>query len=418
MSSLQGELLNALVGPVVEGSSGSVVKRALEAIRSHLSMPVAYVSQFVDDQSVFREVDAPGLEAMIKVGDSHSLDDVYCRHILAGHLPELMPDTAAEPVAMALPITTALPIGKHMSVPIRLADGSTYGMFCCLGFEADRSLHNRDLQMMRAFADLAAFEINRELDANKAIVDKRARIRSAIDEEKISIVFQPIWNIETQRPIGVECLSRFSATPHRSPDHWFAEAAEAGLGVALELAAIRMALSALPLLPEGIYIAVNASPHTILDPEFPSLLTGLPADRIVLEITEHAGVKDYDELMSALLPLRTSGVRIAIDDAGAGYSSLRHILHIQPDLIKLDISLTRNINLDPARRALAAALIGFARETGSQIIAEGVETASELSALKSLGAEKAQGYLLGRPLPLSEITDVFTSQSDQAARVA
>ena len=135
------------------------VKRSLQAIRAHLGMEVAYVSEFVGNQTVFREVDAPGLEAMIKVGDSQSLDDVYCRHILEGRLPQLIADTSTEPLAMAMPITHAVPIGKHMSVPIRLPDGSVHGMFCCLGFKSDHSLRQRDLQMMRVFADLAAFEI-------------------------------------------------------------------------------------------------------------------------------------------------------------------------------------------------------------------------------------------------------------------
>ena len=96
--------------------------------------------------------------------DSHSLDDVYCRHILEGRLPELIPDTSLEPLAKAMPITAAANIGCHISVPIRLPDGRPYGMFCCLGFEANPSLNARDLQTMRAFADLAAFEINRDLD--------------------------------------------------------------------------------------------------------------------------------------------------------------------------------------------------------------------------------------------------------------
>ena len=114
-----------------------MVKRSLQAIRTHLDMEVAYVSEFVGDQIVFREVDAPGLEALVQPGDMRSLDEVYCRHILEGRLPELIPDTAAEPVAMAMPITRAVPIGKHMSVPIRMQDGGVYCMFCCLGFKPD-----------------------------------------------------------------------------------------------------------------------------------------------------------------------------------------------------------------------------------------------------------------------------------------
>lgn len=199
----------------------------------------------------------------------------------------------------------------------------------------------------------------------------------------------------------------------RSPDKWFLEAADAGLGALLELAVIRMALSALSSLPADAYLAVNASPEAILSPDFEGVLDGLPVERIVLEITEHAHVEDYDRLREGLKALRKRGLRLAVDDAGAGYSSLRHILHLQPDLIKLDMTLTRNIDLDPARRALAAALVRFAKETGSQIIAEGVETASELAALRALGIENAQGYFLGRPASLDDATGLFERPSEQ-----
>ena len=205
--------------------SDELIARALAAIRAHLGMDVSYVSQFDGDRTIFRVVDAPGLEHVIKPGDSRPLDDVYCRHILEGGLPQLMPDTAAEPVAAAMPITQAIPIGKHISVPIRMPDGSIYGMFCCLGFGADRSLRDRDLQMLKAFADLAAFEIARDLATAKVAEEKEYRIRKVIDDKEISTLYQPIWRLENPRPLGFECLSRFSAAPNHSPQGWFAEAA-------------------------------------------------------------------------------------------------------------------------------------------------------------------------------------------------
>ncbi len=388
-----------------------MVKRSLQAIRTHLDMEVAYVSEFVDDHIVFREVDAPGLEDAIKVGDQRSLEEVYCRHILEGRLPELIADTAAEPVAMAMPITQAVPIGKHMSVPIRMSDGRVYGMFCCLGFKPDHSLHERDLQMMKVFAELAAFEISREREAAKLGKEKEDRIRTVIEKNQIAMVYQPIWELADHRPVGFECLARFSGGPARSPDKWFMEAAEIGLGTLLELAAIRLAQSALPSFPDHIYLAVNASPKTILSGELSDTLIGMPAERIVLEITEHAHVEDYEGLLRALEPLRSRGVRLAVDDAGAGFSSLQHILQLRPDVIKLDMALTRHINLDPARKALASALVAFARNTSSRIVAEGVETASELEALRSIGIEKAQGYFLGRPMPFDDATKLVNPKA-------
>jgi EAL domain-containing protein (putative c-di-GMP-specific phosphodiesterase class I) len=398
--------------------SNDVVKRFLQAIRVHLGMDVAYVSEFVGNQSVFRKIDAPGLEGAIKAGDSQSLDDIYCRHILEGRLPQLIPDTSAEPVAMALPITQAVPVGKHMSVPIRMTDGSVYGMFCCLGFKADPSLHERDLQMMKVFADLTAFEISRDHEANKVAKEKEDRIRNVIESGQMAVVYQPIWELGNPRPVGFECLARFAEEPRRSPDKWFAEAAEAGLGTALELAAIRKALSVAASLPEDVYIAVNVSPETIVSGDLPDALKGMPTEQIVLEITEHAHIADYERLLAELHPLRKGGVRLAVDDAGAGYAGLQHILQIHPDLIKLDITLTRNINLDPARKALAAALVAFARDTDSRIIAEGVETQLELNALRSIGIEKAQGYFLGRPMPFAEAVKLRGRTKPATIRVA
>jgi EAL domain-containing protein (putative c-di-GMP-specific phosphodiesterase class I) len=399
--------INAFLIEASAQRGSEAIRRALQAVRCHLGLQVAYVSRFVDNQSVFREVDAPGLEDLIKVGDSRSLDDVYCRHILEGRLPQLIPDTSAEPLAMSMPITKAASIGAHISVPILLPNGRPYGMFCCLGFEADASLNERDLQTMKAFAEVASFEINRELETERGIQEKRARINRVIDENQLSIVFQPIWDIEIMQPVGFECLARFAATPYRSPDKWFGEANEVGMGPMLELDAIRRAVEAILPLPSPIYLGVNASPSAILAGGFADLFREAPVERLILEITEHSTVANYDELLAVLLPLRQRGLRVAVDDAGAGYSSLRHILHMQPDFIKLDISLTKNIDLDPARKALAQALVGFADDTGSKIIAEGVERQSELQTLRSIGVRRVQGYLLGRPMNLEDALRIF-----------
>jgi EAL domain-containing protein (putative c-di-GMP-specific phosphodiesterase class I) len=373
-------------------------------------MQVAYLSKFDGNQSVFLEVDAPGLEQLVKPGDSRSLDDIYCRHILEGRLPQLIPDTSAEPLAMSMPITKAASIGAHMSVPILLPNGQPYGMFCCLGFEANLSLNERDLQTLKAFAEIASFEINRELEAENIVRAKRASVSRVIEDNQLSMAFQPIWNVDGMRIVGFESLARFSAIPYRSPDKWFAEAAEVGMGAALELEAIRRALTARSLLPPKIYLAINASPATILCAGFPEVLLGSPLERVVIEITEHSNVENYEAVLGALRPLRDRGLRLAIDDAGAGYASLRHILNMQPDFIKLDIELTRNIDIDPARRALASALIRFARDTGSRIVAEGVERQGELETLRSIGVKKVQGYLLGRPMDLESALKHFADR--------
>lgn len=375
----------------------SMIDRVLRSVRQHLGMEVAYVSQFVGNDSVYRAVDAPGLEGLIKPGDSRSLDDVYCRHILAGRLPELIPDTSAVPIAAAMPITQAVPIGAHVSVPLTLSDGSIYGMFCCLSPTANRSLNLRDLQVMRAFADIAAQQIDKDRRANELLETRHASVAHIIDARAFEIHVQPIWNFLKDTPVGFECLSRFSGEPSQTPDKWFAEAAEVGLGVALELAAIEAALAHAWRFPDPIYLTINASAEALLASAFERAIEGFDPHRLVIELTEHCAVPDYDELSVRLSNLRSRGARLAIDDAGAGYAGLQHIVRLKPDIIKLDMALTRNVDSDPAKRALASALIFYARETGCQLLAEGIETGAELQTLKLLGVTAGQGYWLGRP---------------------
>ncbi|MDB5800512.1 MAG: diguanylate phosphodiesterase [Rhodocyclales bacterium] len=393
------KLLPLLAGRLPD--TDQTIQRVLFAIRTHLGMDVAFISEFVGTDRVFRQVDAAGWTP-IYPGDSTLLETGYCQRVVDGRLPGLIPDTMALPAAVALHETLATPIGAHMSVPIRLGDGRIYGTFCCFGFVPNETLNERDLEMMQAFADLIAGQLELDMNSSRERQGKIQRIEMAIQHGGPSIVFQPIYRLEDNRCVGVECLSRFHTAPQISPDVWFAEAADVGLGQALELCAISKALAALDALPPDLYLAINASPATILSNKLAPLFEGIEAERIVLELTEHAHAADYDQLLQILKPMRSRGVRISIDDAGTGYSSMRHILSVQPDIIKLDVGLTRGMDHDPTRHALTAALIEFARQTGSSILAEGVETASELTSLRTLGASKAQGYFLSHPLSLDD----------------
>jgi EAL domain-containing protein (putative c-di-GMP-specific phosphodiesterase class I) len=231
--------------------------------------------------------------------------------------------------------------------------------------------------------------------------ERTERVRIALKPEAMRMVFQPIVTLDSGKVVGVEALARFACPPPRPPDEWFAEAALDGRGVELELAAIAAGLGRLGSFPPESFMSVNCSPDTAMHPELGALLRGFPASRIVLELTEHDKVGDYGELDEALRPLRERGVRIALDDTGAGYAGLQHILRLRPDLLKLDIALTRGIDTDAAKRSLAAALVGFAHEIGATIIAEGIETAAELTVLNALGIGLGQGYHLGRPAALA-----------------
>jgi PAS domain S-box-containing protein len=227
----------------------------------------------------------------------------------------------------------------------------------------------------------------------------RRQVERAIADDAMSMALQPIVSLTTDRVTGVEALARFSADPHQPPDRWFADATSVGLGTTLELYAVRKALETLPALPPWMYLSINASPRAITSADLLDLAheLGPRATSVVIELTEHESVDDYGAMNRARERLRAFGVRLAVDDAGAGFASFRHILRLQPDIIKLDRALISGIDADLARRALAASMVLFSMEVGATVVAEGVETAAELSAVLDLGIDAAQGYHLGRP---------------------
>jgi EAL domain-containing protein (putative c-di-GMP-specific phosphodiesterase class I) len=378
------------------------LKHLLRSIRRHLGMDVAFVSEFRDGRRYFRAVDSAHAEPPVRVGNSDPLEATYCQRVVDGRLPLIIADARQNAVALELPVTEALPVGAHISVPVVLSDGRVYGTFCCFSATADLSLGERDLGAMRAFADLAARRIEGELNELRARTDLEERVRAVLTGDALSMVYQPIRNVAQDRLVGFEALARFAAEPKRTPDIWFADAARAGLGARLEIEALRRALPCLAHFPEDLYVSVNLSPATLLDDALGNALADVPPGRLMVEITEHAAVKHYADIADAVGRLRARGVRVAIDDVGAGFSTFRHILNLAPDVIKLDISITRGIDADRSRRALALALVGFAQATGSKLVAEGVETEAELATLRALGVNKAQGYLIGRPAPLDE----------------
>jgi EAL domain-containing protein (putative c-di-GMP-specific phosphodiesterase class I)/ActR/RegA family two-component response regulator len=233
------------------------------------------------------------------------------------------------------------------------------------------------------------------------------RIDRVLTDGGLSVVLQPIVEISTGAVVGAEALARFASEPSRTPDLWFAEAASVGRGVELELAAIAVALDRLEGLPDGAFLSVNAAPTTVISPLLVELLRDCPRDRIVVELTEHDPVHDYSALVRSLNELRQIDIRCAVDDTGAGYASLEHLLRLRSDILKLDISLTRGIDHDAVRRSLAAALVAFGHDTGAMIIAEGVETPAELQTLRALGVPWAQGYHLARPTDQPLPANVF-----------
>jgi EAL domain-containing protein (putative c-di-GMP-specific phosphodiesterase class I) len=223
------------------------------------------------------------------------------------------------------------------------------------------------------------------------------RIRKVLVTGSLTMVWQPIVDLVTGEDVGYEALARIPGPPDQPPDRWFAEAVDVGLGEALEMMAVRAALEGLPDLPAHAYLAINVSPDLIRAPALAAVLAAVPGERIVLEMTEHAPIDQYEALNVGIERHRAAGVRMAADDVGAGFASLRHILRLRPEIMKLDATLTRGIDADPARRSLAAAMARFAADLGACLVAEGIERPGELDALREAGVRFGQGFHLALP---------------------
>ena len=236
----------------------------------------------------------------------------------------------------------------------------------------------------------------------------RTRIRTIISERAFHPVFQAIFDITTAKIVGYEALMRFESG--KRPDLQFAEAEDAGLGTELEMACLGASIAASVDLPADAWLSLNVSPALALT-QVPLIGLFVGVERqIVIEITEHVVIDNYEGLIRALEAVRRY-VRLAVDDAGSGYAGLSHILEMRPDILKLDIALVRSVDADPGRHALVASMVAFARETHCTVLAEGVETAGELESLRELGVKLGQGYLLARPAPIEQICSSTESRA-------
>jgi len=235
--------------------------------------------------------------------------------------------------------------------------------------------------------------------------------RDVIEHGGPNIVFQPFIELTTGCPIGVEALARFGTEARRGPDEWFSDATAVGLGAELELSAIKAALAQRQQLHPSWMLAVNVSPTTLFTTEFAELVDETDVRHVSFEITEHQPIDDYAKLRKVTDALQDRGALICVDDAGAGYASLRHILKLHPDVIKLDISLTRGVDHDQVKRALAASLVRFAEQVGAEITAEGIETENELDALRQLGVHNGQGFFIARPMRPAGLLDFWPNRT-------
>jgi len=335
------------------------------------------------------------------------------RAVLVGRTLPGDSTAAIEEIRQAVPDASILAYtGEHEPLGVREAVEAGAMSYLVTGAENEEVVRAlREAARGRSMlSPAAATAVVRELGVSPAGARerrRRSRRRAALERfirgEGLGVELQPIFELAGGEPVAVEALARFDSGTLEGPSVWFAEAVAEGLGDELELAAFRAAVALLPELPEGLCLSVNISPHVVTSDPFAQAIDGVPAQRLVVELTEHAAVEDYAALAAAFQALRGHGLEVAVDDAGAGFSSLRHVLLIEPDYLKLDISLCAGISHDRRRRALARALLAFAQETGIQTVAEGIETAGDLAALLELGVDYAQGFHLARPAPVAEL---------------
>ena len=379
----------------------TAISSLIRSVRDRLDMDVGFLSEFSQDQRVFRFVDCASDANLVSEDSCGPLKDSFCEMIADGRLKQLVPDTESSGETDLVPEFTTIPVKSHVSVPVVLSDGHTFGTFCIFSRQVKPKLNNRSLMLVRVFADVIAALIE---DARKGSEENRQRqevILDILERDELLLHAQPICALTDRSVQGFELLARLSTDLDLSPAQLFIDADRLGLSSAIGLRVVEKSKEALARLPANAYVSINVTPAFLLQCDISGIYTPEEARRIVLELTEHEEIPDYDVLNTRLKPLRDAGMRLAIDDAGAGYASMRYILLLSPDMLKLDMSLIRDIDQDRDKQSLVAALRGFAEVQGYKVVAEGIETEAELAELQTLSIGFGQGYLLSRPQPLA-----------------
>ncbi|MCI2237120.1 EAL domain-containing protein [Paenibacillus sp. TRM 82003] len=386
---------------------GPEVQRLLDLARVHLGMDIGWVSHFTEDRQRISALSGDGASMHVGVGDAPPLQESFCVRVLAGNLPPVVPDARRDPRTRDLAVTARLGIGSYVGAPLHDAAGAVMGMLCCLSRGPGPHLGLDAARYLGLVADLVSDHLTSPTALQRrAEAEARREVQRVLDDGDVRILFQPVLRLADRRLVAHEALARFGSPSFPRPDLAFAAATRVGLGVPLELLAARAALEQLHRVPEGTALNVNLSAEALQDPEVQGVLLHHAARatatgrRVVAEITEHTQVTDYPALVAAVARVRAGGVRIAVDDAGAGYASFRHVLQLRPDTIKIDTSLVRGVDVDPVRQALTRSLVRFAADVGAGLVAEGVEHAGESQVLERLGVAMVQGFLYARPGPL------------------
>jgi diguanylate cyclase (GGDEF)-like protein/PAS domain S-box-containing protein len=377
-----------------------LIQSLLSVLRRRLGLATAWLSTFRDGEQVFEVLDGDAEALGLTAGARSPLSGSYCVRVIDGRLPAVIADTSANEMTASLPFTRALGLGAYVGVAVFGPDGATVGTVCAVSQQAKPDLADVDLRIVKHVADLVGVLIESPVRGTDGTADQHQAIRRVVAERDFDVVFQSIHEVASGKVVGVEALARFPCEPF-NPDAFFEQAALLGLAIELETAIVVRVLSLVPQLPEDIFVAINISPAAVVVAPWADLLKEVDPSRIVLEITEHDAVQNYGPLDDVLESCRAKGIRVAVDDVGAGFSSFSHVLELGPEFVKIDQSIIRNVDGDDARRRLAQSIAEFAGEIGAIVIAEGVETQGELDAVMAAGITQAQGYFLSRPKPLA-----------------
>jgi EAL domain-containing protein (putative c-di-GMP-specific phosphodiesterase class I) len=376
------------------------VAELLRTAKESLQISVAFLTR-MDGTTQHLEVVESSVPFLFKEGATQKQETTFCQAILDGRLPAVMGNVKDFPLAMTLPAARIPRIRSYVSVPVVLSDGTLYGTFCAAGLTSDKGLTKRDKSLMDVLAHAAAVIIEPGIRSREQTAEIEKRLWPVLESGGPVIVLQPIVDLATGVRVGAEALSRFPQEWQKAPDIVFAEAHSVGLGHELELIALSSAADLIAAVPG--YVAMNISPATLLTPSAVDFLSRLPLDRILLELSEHDQVEDYDALHTVLAPLRAQGMSLAIDDVGAGFSSLRHIVLTRPDTLKIDRTLVDGVSHDEILTTLVHSLVDFGHGMGAKVVAEGIETGADAAVLLQLGVDYGQGWYFGRPGPVTEM---------------
>jgi predicted signal transduction protein with EAL and GGDEF domain len=296
---------------------------------------------------------------------------------------------------------------------------------------AEELLREADTAMYRAKASRAGFAVFDPAmhDAARRRLAIESDLRRAVAAHHFSLVFQPIVHAASGRIAALEALVRWDHPdyPRRTPNEFIPVAEQTGLIVPLGEWLLEQACSALASLraecpgADELRINVNLSRRQLLDPRLGETVrgairrTGVPASRVALEITESAIIEDVPAALARLGELRSFGLGLQLDDFGTGYSSLSCLQRFPLDVVKIDRAFVAELGRSERSAAIVESVVLLAHRLGMHVTVEGVETAAQLDAVRAIGGDFAQGYLIQRPMPLDGVRRLLAAEGERAA---